>query len=629
MNNTSSIIGIDLGTTNSAVAVWENGRVITIPNAEGQRTTPSVVAWRDQEVLVGQPAKRQQVTNPESTFSAVKRLIGRRFDDPFVQQTQTHASYKIVKGPQGQAQVKAGKSQKSPEEISAQVLRRMKEAAESYLGHPVSQAVITVPAYFDEAQRQATKDAGRIAGLEVMRIINEPTAAALAFGTNKSTESGKMIVYDLGGGTFDVSVIELAQVEGEQQFEVLATNGDTFLGGEDFDLRIIDYIAEEFLKEQGLDLRKDPLAKQRLKDAAESAKIELSSSEQTEINLPYITANKDGPKHLRLLLTRAKLENLVDDLVDKSLACCRKALDEARLNPADIKKVLLVGGQTRMPYVQKQVAALFGQEPSKEVNPDEAVAIGAAIQGSVLSGDKTDVLLLDVTPLSLGLATLGDEMTVLIPKNTTIPTRKTETFTTAADNQTQVSVEIYQGERASVKDNKHLGRMVLEIASAPRGTPHIEVSFDMDANGFLQVSAKEVTTGKSQQIKIQPRQGLTEADIQKLVKDAEINAAKDQAFKAELKTKNETESLLNEAEKMKSTLIGADAELLQKAIDELNAASAHPDKGVSARTALINLLRVLQTRTTSPDTSATTSQASTTQTKAENDVIDAEFTETN
>ena len=545
----AKIIGIDLGTTNSCVSVMEGEQPKVIENSEGARTTPSVVAYGE-ELTVGAPAKRQAVTNPDNTLYAIKRLIGRKHNDDVVKKDSSMVPYKIVAADNGDAWVKANGESLAPQQVSAEILKKMKKTAEDYMGHEVKEAVITVPAYFNDSQRQATKDAGKIAGLDVKRIINEPTAAALAYGLDKGKGDQKIAVYDLGGGTFDISIIEIAEVDGEHQFEVLSTNGDTFLGGEDFDLAIIEYLAEEFKKESGVDLHNDPLALQRLKEGAEKAKIELSSNQQTEINLPYITADSSGPKHFVHKLTRAKLEALVEDLVERTIEPVKTALKDAKLKASDVDEVILVGGQTRMPLVQNKVKSFFGKEARKDVNPDEAVAVGAAIQGAVLSGDVTDVLLLDVTPLTLGIETMGAVMTPLIDKNTTIPTNKSQTFSTAEDNQTAVTVHVLQGERKQAAENKTLGQFNLtDIPAAPRGMPQIEVSFDIDANGILNVSAKDKATGKEQSIEIKASSGLSEEEIEKMVKDAEAHAEEDKKFEALVQTKNMGENLVHSCKK--------------------------------------------------------------------------------
>ena len=595
----SKVIGIDLGTTNSCVAIMESGKPRVIENSEGDRTTPSAVAFtKEDEVLVGQSAKRQAVTNPQNTLFAVKRLIGRKFTDDVVQKDIKMVPYQIVKADNGDAWVEVHGKKMAPPEISARVLMKMKKTAEDYLGEAVTEAVITVPAYFNDSQRQATKDAGRIAGLTVKRIINEPTAAALAYGLDKQGGDRKIAVYDLGGGTFDISIIEIAEVDGERQFEVLSTNGDTFLGGEDFDLRVINFLADEFQKSSGVDVRRDPLAMQRLKEAAEKAKIELSSSQQTEVNLPYITADASGPKHLNVKLTRAKLESLVEDLLQKTIGPCRVALKDAGLEAKDVAEVILVGGQTRMPLAQKYVRDFFGKEPRKDVNPDEAVAVGAAIQAGVLAGEVKDVLLLDVTPLSLGIETLGGIMTKLIEKNTTIPTKAANVFSTADDNQTAVTIHVLQGERERAADNKSLGKFDLsDIPPAPRGMPQVEVTFDIDANGILNVSAKDKATGKEQRIVIRASSGLSDDEIKRMVKDAEAHAAEDRKFRELVDTRNRADAMVHAVEKalkdlgekvsaeerakaesalsdLKSALKSDDRELIEKKTEALGQASA-------------------------------------------------------
>jgi molecular chaperone DnaK len=631
----SKIIGIDLGTTNSCVAVVEGQQQKVIENAEGARTTPSVIAYTENdEVLVGLPAKRQAVTNPENTLYAIKRLIGRTFDDEVVSKDADMVPYKIIKADNGDAWVEASKKQLAPPQVAAEVLKKMKKTAEDYLGHEVKEAVITVPAYFNDSQRQATKDAGKIAGLDVKRIINEPTAAALAYGLDKGKGDSTVAVYDLGGGTFDISIIEISDVDGEHQFEVLSTNGDTFLGGEDFDLRLIDYFVEKFKEESGFDLKSDPLALQRLKEAAEKAKIELSSSEQTEVNLPYITADSSGPKHFVHKITRAKLESLVEDLVEKSLEPLKLALKDAKIAKGDINEILLVGGQTRMPLVQKKVSEFFGKEPRKDLNPDEAVAVGAAIQGSVLSGDTTDVLLLDVTPLTLGIETLGGVATPLIEKNTTIPTQKSQVFSTAEDNQTAVTVHVIQGERTQASQNKSLGQFNLtDIPAATRGVPQIEVSFDLDANGILNVSAKDKNTGKEQSIVIKASSGLSDEDIEKMVKDAEANAEDDKKFEELVKTKNNADMLVHATRK---TIEESDDKLeedekkqVEEALKSLEEAISSEDiEAIESSTKNLNdVLTPLTQKLYKQENQDGNSESESTSEESSENTVDAEFEE--
>ena len=629
----AKVIGIDLGTTNSCVSIMENNTAKVIENAEGDRTTPSIVAYADDEVLVGQPAKRQAVTNPEKTLFAIKRLIGRKYDEEAVQKDIKLVPYKIIKSDNGDAWVEVNGKKLSPSEVSARILQKLKKDAEAYLGEEVKEAVITVPAYFNDSQRQATKDAGKIAGLEVKRIINEPTAAALAYGIDKSNkEDQKVVVYDLGGGTFDVSIIEIADIEGEKQFEVLATNGDTFLGGEDFDMRLMDYLVDEFKKDSGFDLKNDPLALQRLKEAAEKAKIELSSAQQTDINLPYVTADASGPKHLNIKVTRSKLESLVEDLVKRTIKPCELALKDSGLSVSDIDDVILVGGQTRMPKVQEEVKNFFKKEARKDVNPDEAVAMGAAIQAAVLSGDVNDVLLLDVTPLSLGIETMGGVMTKLIEKNTTIPTKASEIFSTAEDNQSAVTVHVLQGERELAKDNKSLGQFNLsDIPPAPRGQPQIEVTFDIDANGILKVSAKDKASGKEQAIEIKASSGLSDAEVEQMIKDAEANAEDDRKQRELIDVRNQADQLLHLAEKsIKEAGESApdnEKQTLQSAIDATKEAIKGNDKAdIESKLQALQEASSAFMQATAQASTASSSSAEASK-NDDDDVVDAEFEE--